>query len=223
MIAALQDGDRVDAERGIVKKLSQYSDMVSGPIIARIRKGLPVIIIDGPTRENEADLMCAAQVVSARSMAFMIRYTSGIICAPMTRERARLLRLIPLMQRPTVRFGTNFLMPVDVYQGTRSGVSAHDRMLTVRRLADSRAKPSDFGRPGHVFPLCAHPQLLRGRNGHTEAAITLLTMAKLQLVGVIGELMNENGTMMRGVSLKKFSRKFAIPILSIYGIKVSKK
>lgn len=184
-------------------------------IVARIRKGLPIIVVDDKKRENEGDLFFAASKISVPQMAFMIRYTTGIICAPMTQVRARKLRLSPLMKKPTSRYGCKFTMPVDVHRGTTSGVSAHDRVFTLRRLASLRAKPSDFGRPGHVFPLLAHPKLLKGRQGHTEGAVALLRLAKMPEVGVIGELINDDGTMMRGARLTAFAKKFSTPIVSI--------
>lgn len=187
-------------------------------IIQRIKKGLPIIVVDDEHREDEADLFFAAQKITIPWMAFMIRHTSGIVCAPMTEVRACALDLAPLMKKPTSHYGCRFTMPVDVKRGTTTGVSAHDRVLTMRRLQDSRAKPSDFGRPGHVFPLLAHPRLLQGRCGHTEAAVALLQQANLPPVGVIVELINDDGTMMRGSKLKRFSKRFKIPLLRIQDI-----
>jgi len=189
--------------------------MNSNIIIQRIKKGLPVIVVDDKHREDEGDIFFSAQKITISWMAFTVRHTSGIVCAPLTQARARELRLRPLMSRPTNRHGCKFLMPVDVHHGAPSGVSAHDRVLTLRRLVHPQAKPGDFGRPGHVFPLLAHQKLLRGRRGHTEAAITLLTIAHMPLVGVIAELMHDNGTMMRSASLKRFAQKFSIPVVQI--------
>lgn len=190
-------------------------------IVRRIKTGLPVIMADGKDRENEGDLFFAAERMTVQWMAFMIRYTSGIICAPMTGTRAKTLGLRSLTARPTTRFGCKFTMPVDVKKGTTTGVSAMDRVCTLKALADPCARPSDFGKPGHVFPLIAHSRLLRGRQGHTEAAIALIAISRIQQVGVIAELINDDGTMTKGVRLQRFARQHGIPIVEISQIRKS--
>lgn len=194
---------------------TKVCQLVTPHIIWRIRAGLPIIIADAKDRENEGDLFFAASKITIAMMAFMIRWTSGIVCAPMTRERAHVLHLRLLIHRPTSHYGCKFLTPVDVKSGTSTGISAHDRVLTLRRLADSKARSGDFGRPGHIFPLLADRKLLKGRQGHTEAAIALLEAARMPRVGVIAELINDNGTMMRGSRLPKFAKDQRIPIITI--------
>lgn len=194
-------------------------NMGLGNILERIREGLPVIVVDGKNRENEGDLLFAAQKITVQWMAFMIRHTSGIICTPMLPSRAKVLGLRPLIKNPTTRFGCKFTMPVDVQKGVTTGVSAADRVRTMRALANPGARPNDFGKPGHVFPLISHPKGLAGRRGHTEAAIALLKKARMREVGVIAELINDDGAMMRGARLARFAARHKIPIVNISELK----
>lgn len=186
--------------------------------IVRLQKGLFVAVSDNSDREDEADLVIAAEFITEEQMAFLIRHTSGIITVPMTKEQLDRLQLPLLTNNNTANFGTPFAIPVDLKNGTRGGVSARERVLTVRALVDPNTKPEDLGRPGHIFPLQGHSGGLQARQGHTEAALALLSLANLQPIGVIGELMNDDGTMMRGDSLHTFLEKHDIPHISIESI-----
>lgn len=184
-------------------------------LIQELRKGHFVVIQDNHGREDEADLVIAAEKITEKKMAFMIRWTSGIITVPMRRKRLRELKLARLRSQMPARFGTAMTIPVDFIPTSRGGVSAKERVATIRALCATKTKPTDLGRPGHVFPLEAHARLLAGRQGHTEAAMTLLHAAQMQPIGVIGELMNDDGTMMRGRMLQNFCRRHHIPMITI--------
>jgi len=186
----------------------------------RLLAGSFVAVSDDASREDEADLVIAAEHVTEQQMAFLIRNTSGIICVPMQAKRLEQLglELLQKSQHNTAHFGTPFTMPVDYLPTSRGGVSAEERVSTIRALLDPTTKPEDFGRPGHVFPLQAHPEGLRGRQGHTEAALALLQLAGLQPVAVIGELMDEHGKMMRGDVLHTFLAMHDIPLCTIADI-----
>ncbi|RCL02902.1 MAG: dihydroxy 2-butanone 4-phosphate synthase / GTP cyclohydrolase II [Candidatus Tokpelaia sp. JSC161] len=163
--------------------------------------------MDDNGRENEGDLILAAVHCTSQKMAFIIRHTSGIVCAAMQHKEAKRLHL-PLMVSENDSFhSTAFTITVDYRHGTTTGISAHDRTLTVRNLANPEAEPTDFVRPGHIFPLIAREGGLLSRSGHTEAAVDLCRIAKLPPVGVLCELLNDDGTIMRGYQLIKFIKQ----------------
>ncbi len=184
-------------------------------IIATLQRGQFVAVSDHEDREDEADLVVAAEHVTTEQMAFLIRYTSGIITVPMLPTRAEELKLELLRTDNPANFDTPFMMPVDLKSGTRGGVSAAERVATVRALVDPTTSPEELGRPGHVFPLRAKAGGLAARQGHTEASIHLMQQAGLQPIAVIGELMNDDGTMMRGELLQAFLSQHEIPLISI--------
>src|SRR3954470_137310 len=167
--------------------------------IAAIARGEIVIVVDDEDRENEGDLIMAAEMMTPEQMAFMIRYTSGVICMPM--EGARLDRLrLPLMvagSDNTETQRTAFTVSVDAHDGTTTGISAADRCTTVRALIDGRTTADDLARPGHIFPLRYRDGGVLKRAGHTEAAVDLARMAGLEPAGVLAEIVNDNGTMKR--------------------------
>lgn len=187
-------------------------------IVTAIREGKMVVVSDDPDRENEADLIVAAEKMTVEQMAFMIRYTSGIITVPMKMERLKELGIERLTSDTPATFDTPFAMAVDYTPTTRGGVSAQERINTIRALIDPQTDPADLGRPGHVFPLVAHPEGLRARNGHTEAAIELVQRAGLTPAAVIGELMNDDGTMMEGEQLRAFVAEHGFEYCSIKDI-----
>ena len=184
-------------------------------VILEIKTGGIVAISDDEAREDEADLIVAAELITVEQMAFLIRYTSGIITVPMTAERLIELEIEVLKSDNPANFNTPFALPVDLKSATRGGVSAAERLATVRALVDPATRPVELGRPGHVFPLQVHPDGLAGRQGHTEAALELMKRAGLQPIAVIGELMNDDGTMMRGKGLLDFLELNNIPLASI--------
>jgi 3,4-dihydroxy 2-butanone 4-phosphate synthase/GTP cyclohydrolase II len=182
--------------------------------VAAIAAGRVVVVIDDEDRENEGDLVVAADLITPEQMAFLVRHTTGIVCAPMTAERCAQLRLPQMVNDSTDGQGTAFTVTVD-HVGTGTGVSAADRTQTVRALADPATVSRELRRPGHVFPLQARDGGVLVRAGHTEAAVDLVTLAGLSGVGVIGEITAEDGSMRRGEDLQEFARVHDLPVLSI--------
>src|SRR6185503_10388096 len=166
-------------------------------------------------RENEGDLFVAASLCTAEKMAFIIRHTSGIVCAPLSSDEARRLRLDPMVTSNDAPLGTAFTITVDVRHGLTTGISAEERTNTVRALANGNSGAADFVRPGHVFPLVAKDGGVLMRSGHTEACIDLCRLAGLPPVGVLSELMNDDGTVMRGPTVAAFAEKHRLTALSI--------
>lgn len=184
-------------------------------IYSYLRHGKFVVVYDDRDRENEYDLVVAAQKITVQKMAFLISHTSGIVCVAMTPERLRQLAL-PLLHSPhPANFDTPFTMPVDYNRGVKGGVSARERVSTVRALIKTGTLPNDLGRPGHVFPLRAHPRGLAGRQGHTEATVELMCRAKLYPAAVFAELLNDDGTLMRGRRLQNFVQKNHLLLCSV--------
>ncbi len=175
--------------------------------VAAFARGEMLIVADDDDRENEGDLFVAAALCTPEKMAFIIRNTSGIVCAPLAPEEARRLHLEPMVARNDAPLGTAFTVSVDVRHGLTTGISAEERTNTVRALANGNMGPRDFVRPGHVFPLVAKEGGVLMRSGHTEACVDLCRLAGLPLVGVLAELMNDDGTMMRGPDLAAFAER----------------
>ncbi|MBA3449184.1 MAG: 3,4-dihydroxy-2-butanone-4-phosphate synthase [Pseudaminobacter sp.] len=178
-------------------------------------RGEIVIVMDDDGRENEGDLIVAAVHCTPEKMAFIVRHTSGIVCAPMTREDAKRLNLPPMVADNDSAHTTAFTVSVDFKHGTTTGISADDRTLTVRNLANGNVGGSDFVRPGHIFPLIAREGGVLMRSGHTEAAVDLCKLAGLPLVGVISELVNDDGTVMRGPQVQSFAEKNGLKQVSV--------
>ncbi len=183
--------------------------------IARIRAGRMVIIVDDEDRENEGDLVMAAEHATPEAINFMARYARGLICVPMTEARAKALNLGPMAQENTALHGTQFTVSVDAANGVTTGISASDRAHTIRVLIDDNTKPDDLARPGHVFPLIARRGGVLRRAGHTEAAVDLMRLAGLKPAGVICEIMNEDGSMARLPELNELADRFALGIVKI--------
>lgn len=184
-------------------------------VIDAFGRGEIVIVSDDDDREHEGDLLLAASLATPEKMAFIIRNTCGIVCAPLTAEVARRLRLAPMVADNDAPHGTAFTVSVDYRHGTTTGISAEDRTLTVRNLANGNAGAADFVRPGHVFPLIAKEGGVLMRSGHTEAAIDLCRLANLEPVGVICELVNDDGTVMRGPQVTAFADRHNLKRISI--------
>uniref|UniRef100_UPI0026F00B09 3,4-dihydroxy-2-butanone-4-phosphate synthase n=1 Tax=Acetomicrobium mobile TaxID=97477 RepID=UPI0026F00B09 len=153
--------------------------------INMIKEGRMIIVVDDEDRENEGDLLMAASKVTRESINFMAKYGRGLVCVPLTEEKAKQLELEPMVLHSTDPHGTAFTISVDAKEGTTTGISAEDRAITARLLASPEAKPSDFRRPGHMFPLIARKGGVLKRAGHTEAAVDLARLAGLEPVGVI--------------------------------------
>ncbi|WP_193176200.1 3,4-dihydroxy-2-butanone-4-phosphate synthase [Oricola nitratireducens] len=178
-------------------------------------RGEIVVVMDDDGRENEGDLIVAAVHATPEKMAFIVRHTSGIVCAPMTREDAKRLNLAPMVAENDAPHATAFTVTVDYKHGTTTGISADDRTLTVRNLANPNAGAPDFVRPGHIFPLVAREGGVLMRSGHTEAAVDLCRLASLPPVGVISELVNDDGTVMRGPEVSAFAEKHGLKQVSV--------
>jgi 3,4-dihydroxy 2-butanone 4-phosphate synthase / GTP cyclohydrolase II len=178
-------------------------------------KGEIVIVTDDDDRENEGDLIVAASLCTPEKMAFIIRNTCGIVCTPMPPDEARRLRLDPMVSSNDTMHGTAFTVTIDYKHGTTTGISADDRNATVRGLANPNAGASDFSRPGHIFPLIAKEGGVLMRSGHTEAAVDLCKLAKLPPVGVICELVNDDGTVMKGVQINAFAAKHGLKQITV--------
>lgn len=183
--------------------------------IAQIGAGRMVVVVDDEDRENEGDLIFAAEKVTPEHIAFMVRHTSGLITVPMEAERLEELHLPPMASHNTEFMGTAFTISVDARAGTTTGISAADRACTIRALVDPGTKPADLARPGHIFPLRYTEGGVLRRTGHTEAAVDLARLAGLYPAGVICELVNEDGSMARLPALERFADQHDIPIVSI--------
>src|SRR6201999_3761105 len=175
--------------------------------IKAFAKGELVVVTDDDDRENEGDLFIAAALCTPEKMAFVIRHTSGIVCAPLSQDEAKRLHLNPMVALNDAPLGTAFTVTVDVRHGLTTGISAEERTNTVRALANGNSGAADFVRPGHVFPLVAREGGVLMRSGHTEACIDLCHLAGLPPVGVLSELMNEDGTVMRGAQVAAFAKQ----------------
>jgi 3,4-dihydroxy 2-butanone 4-phosphate synthase/GTP cyclohydrolase II len=178
-------------------------------------RGEIVVVVDDDDRENEGDLFVAASLCTPEKMAFIIRHTSGIVCAPVAAEDARRLRLDPMVSANDAPLGTAFTVSVDFRHGLTTGISAEERTNTVRALANPNTGAIDFVRPGHVFPLIAKVGGVLMRSGHTEACVDLCHLAKLPAVGVLAELMNDDGTVMRGRTVQAFAEQHKLKHVSI--------
>ena len=174
-----------------------------------------VIVVDDEDRENEGDLVLAAQSVTPEGINFMTTHGRGLICVPMEPERLQLLELTPMVVESQAPLGTAWMVSVDAAHGVTTGISAHDRAATIRRLIDPDTRPSDLVRPGHVFPLKARHGGVLVRAGHTEAAVDLMRLAGLYPAGVICEIMNPDGSMARIPQLEEFARQRGLKICSI--------
>ncbi|HAK93196.1 3,4-dihydroxy 2-butanone 4-phosphate synthase [Massilia sp. UYP32] len=183
--------------------------------LAAMRAGIPVILLDDFDRENEADLIVAAEKLSVETMALMIRECSGIVCLCLSDEKVRALELPPMAPENGSRYGTPFTVSIEARHGVTTGVSAADRVSTIQAAIARNAQPDDLVRPGHVFPLRATPGGVLARAGHTEGSVDLARLAGLQPAAVLCELMNPDGTMMRGEQIEQFAEERAFPILTI--------
>lgn len=184
-------------------------------VIEAFARGEVVVVTDDDDRENEGDLFVAAALCTPEKMAFIIRNTSGIVCAPVLADEARRLRLDPMVAANDAPLGTAFTVSVDFRHGLTTGISAEERSNTVRALANGNTGPADFVRPGHVFPLVARDGGVLMRSGHTEACVDLCRLAGLAPVGVLAELMNDDGTVMRGRDVAAFAERHHLKRISI--------
>ena len=192
---------------------SRFDSIVS--VIAEVRRGKMVIVVDDADRENEGDLIMAAQHVTPAAINFMAKHGRGLICVPTTSERLEQLGIGRMVKQNREVFGTDFQVSVDAAKKISTGISAADRARTIQIMADPTAVPDDLVQPGHVFPLRARPGGVLQRAGHTEAAVDLVTLAGARPIGVICEIMNDDGTMARLPQLLKFARKHRLKICTM--------
>lgn len=182
--------------------------------IKEIKEGKIIIVVDNPDRENEGDLLMAAEKVTGEAINFMAKYGRGLICMPVEEKRLKKLKIGPMVEKNTDNHETAFTVAID-HIDTTTGISAFERALTIQRVLDESSKPDDFRRPGHVFPLIAKKDGVLERNGHTEAAVDLPKLAGLKGAGVICEIMKDDGTMARTSDLIKFANEHNLKIITI--------
>ena len=194
-------------------KKTPFDDLTA--VLSDLKRGRMVIVVDDEDRETEGDLVMAAEKATPAAINFMARFGRGLICVPTTGDRLRQLGIEEMVARNRESFRTDFQVSVDASNGISTGISAADRSRTIQLLADPRASESDFVRPGHIFPLRAKPGGVLQRSGHTEAAVDLVTLAGCRPVGVICEIMNDNGSMARLPELRRFARRHRLKICSI--------
>jgi len=183
--------------------------------IAAIARGEMIIVVDDEDRENEGDLIMAADKVTPEAINFLARHGRGLICVALPPDRVRHLDLHPMVTNNTAKLGTRFTVSVDAVEGTSTGISASDRAITIRKLMDPRAVPEDLARPGHIFPLESVPGGVLRRAGHTEASVDLARMAGLQPGGVLCEVMDDDGTMARVPRLRELADEFDLKLITI--------
>lgn len=183
--------------------------------INAFKQGQGVLVLDDEDRENEGDLIFPAETITEEQMAQLIRYGSGIVCLCLTNERCQQLDLPPMVENNTSVNQTAFTVTIEAAEGVSTGVSAADRVTTIRAAIAPEAKPSDLSRPGHVFPLRAKDGGVLVRRGHTEASVDLARLAGLSPAGVICEITNDDGTMARAKEIVAFAEKFNYPVVTI--------
>jgi len=194
---------------------AQPADLAVERVVSEIKKGGMVIVVDDEHRENEGDLIMAAEKATPEAVNFMVTHGRGLLCVPLGEDAADRLDLLPMSPQNTALHGTSFTISVDSLRGTTTGISAADRAATVRRLADPRATASDFARPGHVFPLRGEAGGVLRRAGHTEATLDLVKMAGLRPAGLLCEIMDQDGSMMRMPALTRFAKRHRLPVISV--------
>jgi 3,4-dihydroxy 2-butanone 4-phosphate synthase len=180
-----------------------------------LRNGRGVMVLDDENRENEGDMIFAAETMTVEQMALTIRHGSGIVCLCLTEERRQQLELPMMVTNNSSQFQTAFTVTIEAAQGVTTGVSASDRLTTIRAAVADNAKPSDLNRPGHVFPLRAQPGGVLSRRGHTEATIDLVSMAGFKPAGVLCELTNDDGSMAHAPEVILFAKQHDMTVLTI--------
>ena len=198
------------AGRSVAQGLASVPEM-----IADLRAGKPVIVVDDEDRENEGDMLLAAEFATAEQLAFMIRHTGGIVCLSMPDDLANHLNLPPMVEQNTSRRKTAFTVSIEAAEGITTGISAADRAHTIRQAARDGVGPTDFNKPGHVFPLRARQGGVLRRAGHTEAGVDLCQLAGLKPVAAISEVMHDDGSMMRLPALLEFAREHGLRVGTI--------
>ncbi|NUF26779.1 3,4-dihydroxy-2-butanone-4-phosphate synthase [Gilliamella sp. ESL0254] len=186
--------------------------------IASIQAGQGVLVLDDEDRENEGDIIWAAESITSQQMALTIRYGSGIVCLCLPQKRCEELHLPMMVENNTSKNNTAFTISIEAANGVTTGVSAADRVTTIKAAVNDNAKPSDLNHPGHVFPLVAKEGGVLVRRGHTEASIDLVTLAGLKPAAVLCELTNDDGTMARAPEVVMFAKQYHMPVVTIEDI-----
>ncbi|MGI2260944.1 3,4-dihydroxy-2-butanone-4-phosphate synthase [Shewanella sp. GXUN23E] len=201
-------------DQSLLNQFGNASQRVERALDA-LKQGKGVLLVDDENRENEGDLIFSAELLTVPQMALLIRECSGIVCLCLTDNILQRLELPAMVNSNTSQYGTAFTVTIEARSGVTTGVSAADRVTTIKAAIADNARPTDLARPGHVFPLRAHPDGVLGRRGHTEGTVDLMRLAGLKPAGVLCELTNEDGTMARLAEIIQFSRKHDYPVLSI--------
>ncbi|MEI4220382.1 MAG: 3,4-dihydroxy-2-butanone-4-phosphate synthase [Candidatus Dasytiphilus stammeri] len=187
-------------------------------VITALRLGHGVIVLDDESRENEADMIFVAETMTVEQMALAIRHGSGIVCLCITEKRRQELCLPMMVEKNTSIYGNSFTVSIEAAQGVTTGVSAKDRITTIRTAIAENSTPADLRRPGHIFPLRAVEGGIMERQGHTEATIELVSLAGFKPAGVLCELTNDDGTMAQTADIIAFSKKYKMPVVTINDI-----
>jgi len=213
-VSAFHPHTHPDAQACSEQELATMPPRLRAALLA-MRQGLPVLLSDDDDREDEADLIVAAERLTVASMALLIRECSGIVCLCLQERQIQQLALPPMVAHNESRYGTAFTVSIEARQGVTTGVSAADRLSTVRAAIAADARPEDLARPGHVFPLRAVPGGVMARRGHTEGSVDLALMAGLSGAAVLCELMNADGSMSHGRQVLDFAQRHGLPMLSV--------
>ncbi|AAZ40712.1 3,4-dihydroxy-2-butanone 4-phosphate synthase [Candidatus Blochmanniella pennsylvanica str. BPEN] len=200
--------------RNVLSEFGSPVERVQNALKA-LRNGRGILVMDDENRENEGDMIFAAENMTVEQMALTIRYGSGIVCLCLTEDRCKQLNLTMMVENNSNRYRTAFTVTIEAAKGVTTGVSAADRLTTIRASIEDSAKPSDLNRPGHVFPLRAQNGGVLARFGHTEAAVDLTLLAGLKPFGVLCEVTNEDGSMARILEIIAFARRHKMPVLTI--------
>jgi len=203
--------------QNLVKTLEASSVRMERALEA-LRNGHGILVTDDSDRENEGDLIFAAESLTSAQMALLIRECSGIVCLCLPEAKVRALKLPMMVESNSSRYQTAFTVSIEAAEGVTTGVSAADRVTTVKAAIDRDAKPEDLSRPGHVFPLCARPGGVLERQGHTEATVDMMRLAGLQPYGVLCELTNADGTMAQLPEILSFSEHHGFPVVTVEDI-----
>lgn len=203
--------------QNLLSKFGNSHDRVC-KALESMQKGGGILVVDDENRENEGDLIFSASSINNEQMAMLIRECSGIVCLCLTEERAELLDLPPMVEHNTSINKTAFTVTIEAAQGVSTGVSAADRVTTIRAAVAKDAKPEHLNRPGHIFPLIARPKGVLERGGHTEASVDMARLAGFDPFGVLCELTNKDGTMSRLPEISVFAKEHNIPLLSVQDI-----
>ncbi|CAL4318403.1 3,4-dihydroxy-2-butanone 4-phosphate synthase [Buchnera aphidicola (Eriosoma grossulariae)] len=201
-------------KKNILSKFGNSNQRITNAIKA-FKQGQGIILLDDENRENEGDLIFPAETMTIEQMAFTIRHGSGIVCLCITESRRKQLELSMMVKKNTSKYTTPFTITIEASKGISTGVSASDRITTIKTAIAEQAKPSDLNQPGHVFPLCAHSEGILARSGHTEATIELTKLAGFQPTGVLCELTNQDGSMARINEVVQFAKIHNMCVLTI--------